>query len=74
MTGIVAGVGAGGVVALRADPLTSRRNRVVAVLAVTVFVFLLVRIAPEMAILLAPCLPFTSIGVADHLGDRQPSG
>lgn len=73
VTGVVAGIGAGGVIALRPDPLTPRRNRAVAVLAAAAGVFLLVRVVPEMAILLAPCLPFTSIAIADHLGDRTPS-
>jgi hypothetical protein len=41
------------------------------VLAASAYVFLLVRVAPEAALLLTPALPFTSIGVADHLSERR---
>jgi hypothetical protein len=71
VTGMVAGIGAGGVAAIRADPLHSWKARALGVLAASAFVFLVVRTAPEVALLLAPCLPFTSIGVADHLSERR---
>jgi hypothetical protein len=35
------------------------------------FVFLLLRTLPAPALLLAPALPFTAIGVADHLSERR---
>jgi hypothetical protein len=70
VTGLVAGLGAGGIAALRADADHTWKARALATLAVTVFVFLLVRLAPEVALLLSPALPFTSIGVADHLSER----
>jgi hypothetical protein len=70
-TGLVAGVGAGGVVALRSDLHHRTKARVLAVLAVSVWVFVTLRIVPEAALLLAPVLPFTSIGVADHLSERR---
>jgi hypothetical protein len=38
---------------------------------VSAYVFILVRSATVMALLLAPVLPFTSIGVADHLSERR---
>ena len=70
-TGLVAGIGAGGIVALRSDLQHRRRARVVAVLVVTVWMFVTLRLAPEVALLIAPVLPFTSIGVADHLSERK---
>jgi hypothetical protein len=71
VTGFVAGVGAGGIVAMRADVAHSWKARAVAVLVVSAYVFILVRSATVMALLLAPVLPFTSIGVADHLSERR---
>jgi hypothetical protein len=71
VTGFVAGVGAGGVVALRPDVLSGWRPRAVAVVAASALVFLAIRAAPEIAILLAPILPFTSIGIADHIAERE---
>jgi hypothetical protein len=70
VTGFVAGLGAGGIAALRADPVHSWRARAVAVAGATLFVFLVVTVS-DVALLLAPALPFTSIGVADHLVERQ---
>ena len=67
VTGFVAGVGAGGVVAMRADLDRSWKARALAVLVVTAWAFVTVRVMPEAAVLLAPVLPFTSVGVADHL-------
>jgi hypothetical protein len=71
VTGFVAGVGAGGIVAMRADVAHSWKARAVAVLVVSAYVFILVRSATVIALLLAPVLPFTSIGVADHLSERR---
>ena len=67
VTGFVAGIGAGGIVAMRADLVRSWKARAVAVLVATVWAFVTIRVMPEAALLLAPILPFTSIGVADHL-------
>jgi hypothetical protein len=72
VTGLVAAVGAGGVVALRADPgHASIKARWLAVFAVTVYVFILLRTVGDVALLLAPALPFTAIGVSDHLVERR---
>lgn len=71
VTGFVAGVGAGGIVAMRADIAHNWKARAVAVLVVSAYVFILVRSATVIALLLAPVLPFTSIGVADHLSERR---
>jgi hypothetical protein len=70
-TGIVAGVGAGGVVALRSDPAHTWRSRAAAVAIATVYTFVLVRTAGAIALLAAPALPLTGIGIADHLAERR---
>lgn len=70
VTGFVAGLGAGGIAALRADSFQSWKARAVAVAVATLFVFLLVMVS-DAALLLAPALPFTSIGLADHLVERR---
>jgi hypothetical protein len=71
ITGLVAGVGAGGIAALRADLPHDWRPRAVGVLLTSAWIYLMIRTAPEAAILLAPALPFTGIGVADHLWERR---
>ena len=71
VTGLVAALAAGGTAALRPEPVSDWRTRWIAVLAATVGSFLLVRIAGDVALLLAPILPFTSIGVADHLAEGR---
>ncbi|HEV8565330.1 MAG TPA: hypothetical protein VGR41_10475 [Actinomycetota bacterium] len=71
VTGLVAAVGAGGVVALRSDQAYGTRARALGVVVVTVYVFVLLRTVGDIALLLAPALPFTSIGVADHLSERR---
>jgi hypothetical protein len=43
----------------------------IALLAVSAYVFILLRSASVIGQLLAPVLPFTSIGVADHLSERR---
>jgi hypothetical protein len=69
VTGFVAGAGAGGVAALRADPMHGWRARAVGVGVASLAAFLLVLVW-EGGLLLAPALPLTSIGVADHLSER----
>lgn len=71
VTGLVAGVGAGGVVALRPDVAHRWKARALGVLAASAYVFFLVRVAGDVALLIAPILPFTGIGVADHLSERR---
>jgi hypothetical protein len=70
-TGIVAGVGAGGVVALRSDPAHTWRSRAVAVVLAAAYTFVLVRTAGAVTLLAAPALPLTGIGIADHLAERK---
>jgi hypothetical protein len=71
VTGVVAGVGAGGVVALRADELRSWRPRAVGVAVAATYTFVLARVAGPAVLLGAPVFPFTALGVADHLSERR---
>jgi hypothetical protein len=71
VTGLVAGIGAGGIAVLRADPDHSWRARAIAVIAVSAYVFVMIRVAGDVALLLAPTLPFTCLGVADHLSELR---
>lgn len=71
VTGIVAGVGAGGVVALRADVVHSLTTRAWAVLAASAYTFVMVRVAGPLVLLTAPVFPFTALGLADHLAERR---
>lgn len=69
VTGIVAGVGAGAIVALRAESAHNWRARAVAVAVASLYTFTLVHAAGAFALLAAPVLPLTGIGVADHLSE-----
>jgi hypothetical protein len=56
---------------MRADVAHSWKARAIAIVAVAAYVFILVRSATVIRLLLAPVLPFTSIGVADRLSERR---
>jgi hypothetical protein len=71
VTGFVAGVGAGGIATIRADAEGTWRARGVAVIAISVSIFVLVRTVTVAGVLLAPVLPFTAIGVTDHVVERR---
>lgn len=71
VTGIVAGLGAGGIKALRMDADHNVRARALAVGAASVYTLLLVALTGAVALLPAPIFPFTAIGVADHLSERR---
>jgi hypothetical protein len=71
VTGLVAGIGAGGAAALRPEPHGSWRARALGVAAVSAYVAVMVRIVPDVTVLLAPTLPFTCLGVADHLAEGR---
>jgi hypothetical protein len=70
-TGIVAGVGAGGIVALRADRAHETKIRAIGVLVASLYTFALLRTAGAVALLPAPVFPLTAIGIADHLSERR---
>ena len=71
VTGLVAGVGVGGISALRADDAHDRRARVLAVLVASIYALVLVRVAGAITLLSAPVFPFTALGAADHLSERR---
>jgi hypothetical protein len=71
VTGWVAGIGAGGIMAMRSDLEHSWKPRALAILIVSAYVFVLARTVGVAAALFAPVLPFTSIGVADHLTELR---
>jgi hypothetical protein len=66
VSGIVAGVGAGGIAALRSDEADAWRPRAAALAVATVYAFVLARAAGATVLIAAPVLPFTSLGLADH--------
>jgi len=66
VSGIVAGVGAGGIAALRSDEPDGWRPRAVAVALGTAYAFLLARAAGPAVLIAAPVFPFTGLGLADH--------
>jgi hypothetical protein len=71
VTGLIAGMGAGGVAALRADLVHDWKTRAWAVVAVSVYTLLLAMVAPAGALLFGPALPLTGIGLADHVSERR---
>ena len=66
VSGIVAGVGAGGIAALRSDEDNGWRPRAAAVAVATAYTFVLARVAGPAVLLAAPVFPFTGLGLADH--------
>lgn len=71
VTALVAGTGAGGIVALRADELHDWRSRAMGVAFASAYAFVLVRVAGPIVLLSAPVFPLTAIGIADHLAERR---
>jgi hypothetical protein len=69
VTGIVAGVGAGGIVALRADQAHEWRIRAAAVAVAAAYAFVLARAAGAVVLIALPIFPFTSLGLADHFSE-----
>ncbi len=71
ITGIVAGMTAGGAAALRFEGDHDWKARAIAVAVATVYTYLLIRVAGDTIVLAAPVLPFTCIGVADHIAELR---
>ena len=69
--GLVAGFGAGGVVALRYDADHSWKARAVAVALVVVYVTVLVSVFVEAGLLAGAVLPFLSLGIADWVTENR---
>lgn len=67
ITGIVAGVGVGGVAALRADHDGATRPRALAVAVAAAYTYVLARLAGPIVLVSAPAFPFTAVGIADLL-------
>ncbi len=71
VTGIVAGVGAGGICALRRDDPESTGARAWGVVIAAAYTFVLVRTVGAPALVPAVAFPFTALGLADHLSERR---
>jgi hypothetical protein len=71
VTGVVAGLGAGGIVALRMDPVHGWRPRAWAVVVASAYTVFLVAFTGGLVLLPAPIFPFTALGIADHLSERR---
>ncbi len=71
VTGLVAGVGAGGIVVLRKDGPENWKYRAVAIAFASVYTAVIVRTAGAIALISAPVFPFTAIGLADYWAFRQ---
>ena len=67
----LAGVGAGGIVALRRDEPENWKMRAGAIAMASAYTFVLVRAAGPIALLSAPVFPFTAIGLADWFAVRR---
>ena len=65
VTGLVAGFGAGGVVALRREVQHSWRARSWAVVLVSTFILVVLRLIPLVGVILAPIITLPSVGAAD---------
>ena len=74
VTGFVAGIGAGGIAAMHSDLDRAWRARALAIAIASLWAFVTVRTVTDVALLLAPVLPFTSLGVADHLVQIRREG
>jgi hypothetical protein len=70
-TALVAGFGAGGIVAMRHPPGHRLTYRVGAVGLCVVYVFALQRLIPAAGIMVGAILPFAAITIADLLQERQ---
>ena len=71
VTGIIAGVGAGGVAALRRDDPATTASRWWGVAVATAYTFVLVRWVGAGALVPAVVFPLTALGLADHVVERR---
>lgn len=69
VSGLVAGFGAGAIATIRRGDEHTIGARSIAVALSVVYVFVLVRITPEAALVGSPMLPFVSVGLADSFRD-----
>lgn len=73
-TPMVAGFGAGGLVALRAEPEHTVGRRATAGLLITIYVFLLLRIYWPAGVIASPLLPLPVLAWADAIAERRAAG
>ena len=66
VTGVAAGYGAGAVAGLRRERYHSRRARIIAVVLLTTYVFVLLRAVPSAGLLAGSLLPFAAVATADQ--------
>lgn len=71
VTGLVAGFGAGAVVTVRAEEEHTRKSRIIAVAAATLYTLILVQFAPDAALIGGAILPYLAVGVADSIMERK---
>lgn len=71
VTGVVAGVGAGGACALRRDDPQTTSARVWGIVLAAAYTFVLVRTVGAPALVPAVAFPLTALGLADHLSERR---
>jgi len=71
VTGLVAGFGAAGVVALRRELHQGWKFRALAVIGVVTFVLVILRLIPIIGLIAAPLITLPSIGVADLYVDYR---
>lgn len=69
-TGLVAGYGAGGIVAFKLGPKHTRGSRIVAVVVAVVYTMVLQRFLPEAGLFAGAPLPFLAIALADVYTER----
>jgi hypothetical protein len=69
-SGVVAGVGAGGLVALR-NHIGGWRFRAIGVAVATAYTFVLVLVLGTIAVAFAPLFPLAALGLADHVAVRR---
>ena len=71
VTGVIAGVGAGGSCSLRRDDPQTTKARAWAVVVAAGYTFVLVRTIGAPALVPAVAFPLTALGIADHLSERR---
>ena len=71
VTGVIAGVGAGGACSLRRDDPQTTKARAWAVAIAATYTFVLVRAIGAPALIPAVVFPLSALGIADHVSERR---
>jgi hypothetical protein len=69
--GLVAGFGAGAVLAFNRRPMHTTASRAIAVAVVVAYVLVVGRMFPAAALMVGSVLPFAAVGVADSIIERE---